>query len=652
MSQRQACVAWEVLKDRGLKLTSTWLEQCNDHLDRAVPNFSSLPVPDQVNHYYLQFLNCDLNTVGAGSLPTGIADMLKGKLEGRYIVQVDEMVDIAHPAQVRYRGGNNKTCLRLSLTDGVQRVHALEYKRIQALQPHAPAGLKIVLSGEVTVRRGTLLLQPENVHVLGGEVAHLEAARCRMVEYMTLDVADARLRRIMGHIPDSHSRVEGAAHAAWSEPVPNQPPQRHQPQQHQPQQDDQHQPQRQQEQQQQSVHCTPPYSGALETRTSDATTGRPASQAGAVHVTPVQAAVRTAAGTSPAPWDARDEPSASHHFPLGESPHLRQNNGSAAGFSFPHLPVPGSVAEPEAGARASEAGSAGSSRLRLRGRDGKEVGARDAETQERRRAAARAVLGSSSDEDQDWENARADNSRPRRLDRPMDSGPMDWEARGITDGARGVTDEARGVTEGARGVAEVVTIVDDSDEEPSQHPNESRRGAASGRALVQDSSARQHFLSELPAVVRRLPADQFPFNVQLSCALNNLKHFKYVDEASRLRPPLREFDTMVILEDGSDFAQIPIASAWMEGMLGYSPAQMDRVLNHSQEHETDVLQKCRARVAEVQQYLSLFVGIADLTFTGRASPPTITALREHGSTSVAGELQLLDDLQRDISCRS
>lgn len=27
----------------------------------------------QVNHYYLQFLNCDLNTVGAGSLPTGIA---------------------------------------------------------------------------------------------------------------------------------------------------------------------------------------------------------------------------------------------------------------------------------------------------------------------------------------------------------------------------------------------------------------------------------------------------------------------------------------------------------------------------------------------------------------------------------------------------
>lgn len=68
--------------------------------------------------------------------------------------------------------------------------------------------------------------------------------------------------------------------------------------------------------------------------------------------------------------------------------------------------------------------------------------------------------------------------RPRRLDRPMDSGPMDWEARGITDGARGVTDEARGVTEGARGVAEVVTIVDDSDEEPSQHPNESRSNSS------------------------------------------------------------------------------------------------------------------------------------------------------------------------------
>lgn len=45
------------------------------------------------------------------------------------------------------------------------------------------------------------------------QVAHLEAARCRMVEYMTLDVADARLRRIMGHIPDSHSRVVRRRHS-------------------------------------------------------------------------------------------------------------------------------------------------------------------------------------------------------------------------------------------------------------------------------------------------------------------------------------------------------------------------------------------------------------------------------------------------------
>lgn len=64
------------------------------------------------------------------------------------MLQVDEIVNISNPLKIRYQKAavGLKRCLKLSITDGVQRVFAMEYRPIQALEALAPAGLKVYFS--------------------------------------------------------------------------------------------------------------------------------------------------------------------------------------------------------------------------------------------------------------------------------------------------------------------------------------------------------------------------------------------------------------------------------------------------------------------------------------------------------------------------
>ena len=59
---------------------------------------------------------------------------------------------------------------------------ALEYCPTPALHSAMPAGAKLVVH-DAAVRRGMLLLTPQNCMVLGGQVAALEEARQRMVAH-------------------------------------------------------------------------------------------------------------------------------------------------------------------------------------------------------------------------------------------------------------------------------------------------------------------------------------------------------------------------------------------------------------------------------------------------------------------------------------
>lgn len=100
------------------------------------------------------------------------------------LLKIDEVADISSPAKDRYvnmDGNRPHRCLKLSLTDGKQRFFGMEYVRIPSLSPSMPAGTKALLHN-VTVRRGLLLLTPENTQTIGGKVESLEGARQRALQ--------------------------------------------------------------------------------------------------------------------------------------------------------------------------------------------------------------------------------------------------------------------------------------------------------------------------------------------------------------------------------------------------------------------------------------------------------------------------------------
>ncbi|KFK28040.1 hypothetical protein AALP_AA8G463900 [Arabis alpina] len=183
------------------------------------PSGSELEVLDnydspiaKAKHCFEKFLFSDMNLCGGGVLPRNVASMELVELAGPFVLQVDEIVNIGSPLKGRYENANAglKRCLKLSMTDGVQRVFGMEYRPIKDLQVLAPAGLKIVVSS-VQVRHGILMLVPEIVEVLGGMVEELEEARKRLVVEVNKPPRGKRTRN--GEVPSLATR---ATRAAWS----------------------------------------------------------------------------------------------------------------------------------------------------------------------------------------------------------------------------------------------------------------------------------------------------------------------------------------------------------------------------------------------------------------------------------------------------
>ncbi|KAK3144936.1 hypothetical protein QOZ80_4AG0320010 [Eleusine coracana subsp. coracana] len=196
----------EFLLRLGLHLRPEWLESCA----AGLPGFDGLGRAEvQARRCFEQFLFADMNTCGAGVLPEGVGNMHAVVLDGPFVLQVDEIVNISAPLRERYHEihAGPKRCLKLSMTDGIQRIFGMEYRPIKDLEVLAPAGLKIVIRN-VHIRRGLLMLVPEVIEILGGVVDDLEAARDRLVSEVN---KPPRGKRKQGGLPLS-SR---ATLAAW-----------------------------------------------------------------------------------------------------------------------------------------------------------------------------------------------------------------------------------------------------------------------------------------------------------------------------------------------------------------------------------------------------------------------------------------------------
>ncbi|KAK2662323.1 hypothetical protein Ddye_000897 [Dipteronia dyeriana] len=201
----------DLLLSLGLSLKRDWLNSCVQGLETSVSGFLHLDVSAKAKHCFQQFVFSDMNYSGAGVLPENVNSMHLVELKGPFILQVDEIVNIGCPFRGRYQDAPSsiKRCLKLSMTDGVQRVFGMEYKPVKDLQVSAPSGLKVAICN-VHIRHGLLMLVPETLEVLGGMVQELDAARQRLVDEVNKPPRGKRTRT--GVVPSLATR---ATLAAW-----------------------------------------------------------------------------------------------------------------------------------------------------------------------------------------------------------------------------------------------------------------------------------------------------------------------------------------------------------------------------------------------------------------------------------------------------
>ncbi|KAI5757747.1 RMI1 [Gulo gulo luscus] len=175
-----------------VKVPLMWLEACINWIqeENGNVNLSQAQMNKQV---FEQWLLTDLRDLEHPLLPDGILEVPKGELNGFFALQINSLVDVSQPAysQIQKLRGKNTTndlitaetqvtpkpweakpsrMLMLQLTDGIVQMQGMEYQSIPALHSDLPPGTKILIYGNISFRLGVLLLKPENVKVLGGEV--------------------------------------------------------------------------------------------------------------------------------------------------------------------------------------------------------------------------------------------------------------------------------------------------------------------------------------------------------------------------------------------------------------------------------------------------------------------------------------------------
>ncbi|XP_036879438.1 recQ-mediated genome instability protein 1 isoform X1 [Manis javanica] len=175
-----------------VKVPLMWLEACINWIQEENDNvnLSQAQINKQV---FEQWLLTDLRDLEHPLLPEGILEIPKGELNGFFALQINSLVDVSQPAysQIQKLRGKNtmndlitaetqvtqkpweakpSRMLMLQLTDGTVQIQGMEYQSVPALHSDLSPGTKILIYGNISFRFGVLLLKPENVKVLGGEV--------------------------------------------------------------------------------------------------------------------------------------------------------------------------------------------------------------------------------------------------------------------------------------------------------------------------------------------------------------------------------------------------------------------------------------------------------------------------------------------------
>ncbi|XP_065218685.1 recQ-mediated genome instability protein 1-like isoform X2 [Planococcus citri] len=189
MAENQIRDVVRFLNSRHIKISeqNEWLVECYEYFKSNNPQSNRVETQEFV---YDQWKLADLRDIAEGSLQPNIANIPATSINEKIILQVDSVLDVAESCysqllKIRNVNTSNveatetkpqdwepkkKRMLKLTCTDGVQTIYGMEYKLIPSLKEPFYPGFKILVIGPVECRRGTLLLGPQNIQCLGGEV--------------------------------------------------------------------------------------------------------------------------------------------------------------------------------------------------------------------------------------------------------------------------------------------------------------------------------------------------------------------------------------------------------------------------------------------------------------------------------------------------
>ncbi|XP_031554539.1 tudor domain-containing protein 3-like [Actinia tenebrosa] len=151
------------LKENGWFLSSEGIAECKKACTKENPTTSEC---------LKAATNLDLKLYGTKFLPE---DLHKGKIEfikGPGVLQIQKLRNVSAPKS-NEESTHAPRLLKFYLTDGSMNCQGIEFSTISDISLSTPPGTKICLIGNVPVENGVLLLDNNNIKVLGGEVESL-----------------------------------------------------------------------------------------------------------------------------------------------------------------------------------------------------------------------------------------------------------------------------------------------------------------------------------------------------------------------------------------------------------------------------------------------------------------------------------------------
>ncbi|XP_005097196.1 recQ-mediated genome instability protein 1 [Aplysia californica] len=190
MHEFEVVRAW-LSNEFNIQVSETWLRACLEWIHQESEG-QEQSVEQLQSQVYDQWLHSDLAEIGEPILPPDVATIDKIELISNYPLQMTSCVDAGFPLygqKQKLEGSENPNVqvtadkpfqpawehkpsrmLVLELSDGHTHVRAMEVEHVSCLHSQLASGTKLLISGTVVCRRGMLLLTPDHVQVLGGEV--------------------------------------------------------------------------------------------------------------------------------------------------------------------------------------------------------------------------------------------------------------------------------------------------------------------------------------------------------------------------------------------------------------------------------------------------------------------------------------------------